>query len=348
MITRRLREDNPGKTFTFSNLSVGGTAWSDVSAQTAAITAFAPDLIFVNYGVNNPGNDYSFYIEPFLAMLAGLAKVPDCIFITNKVSNAAAGYPYNLNDLLLAAAANTRTIAQCNGNTFNITNQPNIGLIDIGRYFAMGVLGYDPCTQFMTSSSAGGTTVSGTAAFPYTLPRCEGDFDLSVTFPGMGSAFQAAGTLIEIDVPNILRFQTTNGSTFYATYYNSDAQNLVAQTQNWVSGDVSIHVSAKGGQLYVVNNTTVIAFDVLVPRAAGPFTPVVNLLAPPAAPVMTINSYAYGTMQRTTPILDAASAYGALGGPISGNGINHNSSKALAAIDWAVLQNTNFCGFEAP
>ena len=219
MLMRRLRQDNPGRPFVFHNLSAGGTAWADAAAQFAAIREFAPDLVFTNYGLNNPQNAFSGYIRPFLAMLAELPTVPDCILITNKSSNPAVGEPHQDYDMLLAGAANQRSISASNGNGFEIVGQPRVGLIDIGRQFHIAVFGADPATQYLTRAEPI-APIAGLHAFPFALPRCDGDFALSVTFPGMGAAFAEARTIIQIDVPDTLRFESIDGLTFYARYYD--------------------------------------------------------------------------------------------------------------------------------
>lgn len=340
MLMRRLRQDNPHKRFVFLNLSIGGTAWSNAAAQTEAIRRFAPDLVVTNYGLNCPENAYSDFIQPFLAMLAALPKVPDCILITNKTSNPAVAGD---TDTYLAGAANQRSIAASNGNGFAIPGQPNIGLIDIGRHFQIAVHGADPATQFLTRA-APIAPCDGDDGFPLVLPRCDGDFGLKITFPGMGAAFEAARTIIMVDVPNTLHFETINGATFHASYLNARTEPIVGNLNNWSPDDVTIRVMCKGEHLSVrTNEHRKLALDTLVPRAAGPFSPRISLLRPPEHPRMIVDSYSFGTMQKHVPMLTPAQAYGEIGGPHGGNGFNHFSSLSLNAIDWAVLEATDFC-----
>lgn len=369
----RLREDNPSKTITFGNYAIGGStlsqtastgttlagaglslpSWFSPTSSTwiSFVQTFAPDTLFVNFGINDSYTLTTAVLVTFLTAVAGWTKVPDIIFITNKGANAGAGGNYALATYqagYLNAAAVLRSVSQSNARGFGISNLPNIGFLDVGRVFQMVTNGIDPCVQSLNVDA----TVSGTTAstFPYLLPATEGDMYLDITFPGQGSAIQAAGGVITITMgqpdgtstgaSNNIQFSSPAASNFYANYYGG-ASVAVYQNNlnNWAAGDVRMTIHISGSRLYVLTQGTV-CLDGQVVRYAGPFVPRIALTNAWANPTCTITTYAAGKARRLRPSLSTLETYGALNG--SGNGINHNTSIGLNSIDRWLLQQTDF------
>lgn len=361
----RLREDNPTKTITFGNYAIGGStlfnynqtgvtiagagmtlpSWFTPTSSTwiSFVQTFAPDVVFVNWGVNDAYTFTTSSLVSFLTTVCGFTKVPDIVFLTNKGSTSNPTQAYY--DGRLNAAALIRTVSQSNGKGFAVTNLPRVGAIDIGRQFNRMVNGFDPCVQSL-SQVVSGTVVS---SFPYTGPKTDGDLWLNITFPGLGSAMQAAGTTVTVGLgdPNgadggssFVVFSSPSASQFYANYYGGGSvSNQSVNTNTWAAGDINIQIHVSGSRLLVYNNGTV-AHDTQVVRYAGPFIPKITLANPPGSPTMTINSLAIGKCRRVPPAMSALEAYGPLDG--SGNGINHGTSLSLNAIDGHLLQRLSF------
>jgi hypothetical protein len=70
--------------------------------------------------------------------------------------------------------------------------------------------------------------------------------------------------------------------------------------------------------------------------------PVISLTNPPANPSLTINYFASGVARPYPPLLTSAETFGSYNGESGGNGLNHDSSQAENAVDWAVLEACRF------
>lgn len=366
VLMSRLREDNPGKTITFGNYAIGGStffnfnqtgttllgngftlpSWFSPTSSTwiSFVQSFAPDVIFINFGVNDAYTLSTSTIITHLTSICGWTKVPDIVFITPK--GAATNATQAWYDGRLNGAALIRTISQSNGLGLGISALPRVGFLDIGRQHRRIVDGFDPCVQSMETVVSG---LSGITTFPYNMAKTDGDLYLNFTFPGQGAALQAASTSITLGLgdPNgstggasFVSFSSPVNPNFYANYYGGGGvANQSANQNNWVSGDINIIVSVVGSHLLVLCNG-VIVHDKQVVRYAGPFVPRISLTNPPGSPSMTINTLAIGKNRRVPPALNLLEAYGPLAG--TGNGINHGTSRSLASIDKHYLQRLSF------
>jgi hypothetical protein len=361
----------PTKTITFKDFTIGGTgldqypsgtsfgmypAWYTNHALTwgSDVAAAGCTSIMFNFGMNDAGSETTALWNTALTAVVGYTPLPDVIFATPIVANAAAGTPYNTDAYVYGNNANAalqRSIALSNDKV-GVPTLPQIGLIDINRWFNMAVYGRDPVEQIMTNiipSTApvvAGTTT--TSQFTYDLPATDGDFDVIVQLTG-GSALTAAGSTIVVglyDSENTDGTSPANGYTAYSpnsgtncfqnTYYvNNTNKNTLVNT--WAAGTNTIEVSVQDShvQLYC---SGALAADFLMPRASGPFIPYVSILTPPAGVVVTINQYSAGKMRKYSPLVSQAACYGSLGGSDSGNGIDHVASDCLNAVYGTVIE----------
>jgi hypothetical protein len=371
-LTSRLRQDNPGRTITFGNYSIGGTtmsmhasigtainggaglpSWFSPNTNTwiSFLSAFGPDLVFVNWGTNDAHTLGTGTLTTFLTALVGFSKIPDIVFLTGKGANPDAGgvssdWQYVAGRLQNAALL--RSVAAANARKINVSSLPLIGVLDIGRAWEIAALGRDPAVQDLTVRQS---AVAGITTFPYDLAATEGDLYLDMSWPGQGAAMQAAGTLISLSLgdpsgstalQSFVQFSSPSATQFYANFYSGGSTLLESDNRNnWSSGDNRMIVHVQGDRLHVkLNGTT--SHDIQIPRYAGPFTPRISLTNPPGSPSLTINTYANSAMRRTGPMLSRTEAWGASGGPGGGNAINHGASRGLNKVDRWFLQNTSF------
>jgi hypothetical protein len=373
-LTSRLRQDNPGRTITFGNYSVGGSAMTSYAATgdtligqglslgswftpttntwISFVSAFAPDLLFVNWGVNDAYTLTTSTLTAFLTAVAAFPKIPDIVFITGKSSNASAGGIHAANNYVagrLNAAALLRTVAMSQGRKLNIAalNLPVMGVLDIARAWEIAAIGRDPAMQDLFVRQ---TNVAGITTFPYDFAATEGDFLLDMTWPAQGSAMQAAGTIVTVGLgapqgdtaqSGFLQFQSLAGSQFFANLYSAGGLIEQANINNWSTTDNRMIVHVQGDRIQVRTQTTTV-LDAQFPRYAGPFTPRVTLTTPHGSPSMTINTYANSRMRRTGVQLTRLEAWGSTGAAMGGNGVNHGASLGLNKVDRWFLQNTSF------
>ena len=213
-------ETFPTKSFSFSDYTIGGTVISQAGSTGAVIApggglpswftnnantwisyvnTYNPTTLVVAFGINSTASSTPSNIAGFLALVAAFTNVPDIIFVTNTCANPAGGSPYNLSTYqagALASAAATRTAALAsnywpsNGNTiFPYAGLPPIGLIDIGRYFSMGVQGFDPCKQILTQALPSSLITSGSGS----TTTATLNFAPLATAPAVGSTITIYG-----------------------------------------------------------------------------------------------------------------------------------------------------------
>lgn len=374
-IAQRLREDYPEKTITFKDFSIGGTSLSQWNSTvtganlppfytpTAATWASFPaaagcTTLFVNFGVNDTGYESAATFAGVFANIVSWPTVPDVILVTNAIANQDAAAPFNTASFQAGYRANAalqRTLAS-SGMTLGAAAMPPLGLIDVGRYFSMSVLGADPAVQWLSYSVNPVAPVSGVTAFPYALPPTPGgDFDVTVSFDNAGSSYVAAGSQIAFSVADPLGgtnsastiyFIPNGGSALYTNYYyNNGGTQITGFGSVWnnTSAGNTLRVIARGGRLQAYGNGALL-MDVLAPRSYTGFTPRVSLINPPAAASMTVQAYAVGTPRAYAPSLSPADCYGGTGATnqTSGNGINHDSSVCLNFVYGEALEATTF------
>jgi hypothetical protein len=307
------------------------------------------------YGGTTPDGDGPLAWQN-LSVVANIPKVPDIVLITNKNNNAFASAPYNsaLNQNgTIASAAYQRTLALCNAAGLGVAGLPPIGLIDIGRQFTMAYNGYDPVSPVFSALTVATSPIRDIKDFPYVLPPApSGSFEMRITM-GAGSSYTGPQTLvITLGSPggapgNHVQFQPTGQAGKVIIGYANAAspiQTFVAPGV-WRAWNNVLTVTAHDDHLMLQLNGKVV-LDALVPRFILPgFRPTISFVNPPANPSMILHCYNVGTFRATSPTIpDAETCYGGVNAVPNrgGNGINHNSSFAISAVDNLLLDNTQF------
>lgn len=282
------------------------------------------------------------------------AKVPDLILCTNEnINPTAAGYTDAQHIYgALAAAGLQRTVARANSVGATVTNQPPIGLIDIGRAFTMATTGRDPCAQILATQAGYPQTLT---TFPASLPMTQGDFSITLTVPAAtAAAMQTASSHLRLTVGQADTTSTSalnryelapSAGTVYTTYYASNGVSTatgVSATWNTAT-DNTIVLNAKGGHLQIIINGKTVQ-DAVQPRYAAPFFPTIAMSVDISAssPQVIVSGYAAGTPVRVPTPLSILTAWGGAGYAGGGNGINHPPSDELNSVVWPVLQATDF------
>ena len=367
-----IRRANPGIQFTMVDRSVPGSTWgaladkptanfppwySDQSqdwvsyyvAPNATTGNVAPDIVFIPMGTNDGPADstdvgigYFASVFGYFANTAMFPVPPDIVLVTNKGASMVQG-----GDRVgfQQVASIMRCIHYAGLSVLGVTGRAP-GLIDLGRYDTMARYGYDPCVQHLAPTL---TNVSGISAFPYTLPPCEGDFDLHVVWPAQGSTWANAGQSITFNVSGTIATGTSvsqveigrNGTIFAAVYYgNINPLYITPPNVAIGTGDVSVQITCRQEQLRVAANGTVL-YEGAVMRAGGRFTPEISITGTPLVSPMTVVSYSAGACVLTEPSITDAQTWGD-GSGTDGNGVNHASSWGIAEMETLLLESTDF------
>lgn len=405
-ITDKIRQDNPQITnWTFLNYAIGGSAengplltgtdlgvdqtiypwFTDLShTWISYVDAAQPDILLYLFGTNASasgtgisGINASSYFTANMEEIDGWTKVPNVIIITNKTSTPSDTTP-GTDDLNssnhLGQAAFHRLIAQTNAagyTTFDNVKAKGFGLIDLGRYAAMRLWGYDPASQYLeaapqyitTGKAIINATTNGVNASTvgYSI---RGDYRLTFVLRGQGGATLGgyAGTALRVSAsPNFLanyvRLNIDSGGTITPCYIIDGAifgSPTVCgdATATTISQDVGITVSAAGPHIRVWINGT-LALDTVQARFITPTyggAPInVNFaVAPTGSPTMDITEFYQGVGAPVAVGNNYASGFGtassgnaAVAGFRGGNNINHSASFS-EAYDRQVIQALNF------
>ena len=207
--------------------------------------------------------------------------------------------------------------------------------------------------SFLNASDFGAQTVAGTIQST-TPSNPGGDFflDFSVTNvpsnapitvwlgdPSGGSGSKGGATSNEIQI------STNNGVSCYMNWYNAANVSVNSGVNTWVSsGTNRFVIIAKGSRVQMYCNGSLAQEGERV-RYDNPWSPVIRYAQSGSnSESLTINAYAVGIPQVTTPVLAAPLCYGVSGGggPNSGNGSVHDASNCLNQVDKLVLDATKF------
>jgi hypothetical protein len=358
-ITRALRRANPSKVHTFHNRGIGATNFNNINqtgddipatlppwftdtSQTwlSYVEALNPDVLFICSGINTSDAAQIQYIRTTLETLAGWARVPDIVFVTNKLLNpdATSGQVALRNDQV-AQAAGVRHIVRSQAAGFGVQGLPRLGLLDFGRYFCQAFEGFDPCYQGLASLSQ---TFSGITTFPYELPECDGDFDVEISFPGQLSTDLLTGSnLLFISLADFFQGDTPWHRVRIGAGVGNNNTQIICENAT-VTGitaaaatPLTVRVLARDERIVVVVNGTT-TYDGPVPRYQHVFRPQISFSSPPPnGTTMTVTAFRAGRRRLTSPFLMADQVWGLPGG--DGNEINHPSSSGVAALDGVVL-----------
>ena len=364
----------PNKTFTFKDFSIGGQRLSDV---TTVLTSGWPSwytnhaatwwsyagaagctVIYTNFGLNDTGYENAAgWVTYFTAVVSSYPNSSvDELISTNIVANpSATGYnspQYQAG--YLANAALQRNLG-ASSSVLGVSGLAPVGIVDIGRFFNMAVLGRDPVDQILTyaiqPSSPVVAGVTTTSTFYYTLGNTDGDFDLVLNMNN-GAAMvgpseiiiplcaNASGTGGSQGTSCFVGIYPNGGTAVYANvYYGQSGAPISGVSNNWSSTNNTIEVSVQAGHLFVTVNGQVIHNRWLPFTEGDMFTPEFSITGGVAGTTVTVNSYAFGTMKAYKPSITAANCYGSYpNGLDSGNGINHVASDCLNGVYAPVIE----------
>jgi hypothetical protein len=394
------RRQNPQAVFNFDsagpdsgNFAIGGAGWQHVLKEGEVANmklppwftrpgdtwlshaeALAPDILVFNLGINHSnagfspggGNNALFHVTRVLANIAAWPKIPNILFITNKVINRAIlAAPGSFNpgphEAYKGVAAALRTLARSHGGFFTAGLPPilqRFGLIDAGRHYAAQVLGKDVANQyFMSLPSAAkalavvqspvqlGTTTDGDFAFIIQLPKQGGGelYDTGIKHIRIQLGPWAGQTLT-------LRFHDSAGG-FSIRYSPVDATSphaLVGPKITLPPGDFRLSVECRQERMTIlVNNEPYIA--ACVPRLiSGGAITLCSVESPVLPPRLNVVAFYEGHALPCPQAMTEDAYYGyygvstiKTGGPFGGNAGNHPASPGTALVDYAVISASN-------
>lgn len=368
LLTRELQRQNSDKSHLFFNRAIGGANFSHFT-QTGASTGLtlpswftnssltwasylrdlAPDLLFICCGINTADAAQIQHIRTFLLDVVSWPKVPDIIFVTNKMANPLTTNPIGLaRNNQLAQSSGIRHLVRAQANGLGISGLPNLGMIDIGRYYCEAFEGFDPCDQRLEAS----TFTTTVTAFPYALPECDGDFDLRFTFPSQTAAALLTGSnQLYISLASFLsagtpwhRVAIRAGGT---STVGTDIYTETGPTQGNIVGvsapdasTLDIRVICRDERLVVViNGTTTV--NASIAKYQHRFQPTISFMSsPPGGTSLAVQHWRPGRRRLTQPFLSPVQVWGSSSG--NGNAINHLTSEGVRAVDAPVIEAQSF------
>ena len=372
-LMRAIEEQNPGVRFAFQNYAVPGTTmgqFTDASAHDRAVAAGATwyadrsrrwyeyvglhtpcDVLVLNWGVNDGWNVGPDLVKATIAATQANGT-PGVIWMTSGAANPAVdGNPADQAGFV-AVPSLLRAMAALGpaGFTAVPAGYPSsIGLIDVGRFFQMAVLGrdYGDQTAVDVTEALPARTATLTPSSSYVLPQTDGDFDLAATFPGAlavaRGVFFTIGSFDGGRYNDPVVYVTPSGHGGVYVNYSAGATVRFGPVYGPATGsDLEVEIAVKQDFLTVVANGTVVQQTVIKPTA--PFTPRIYVDDNPGRTVV-VTKFVKGTARRYAPILDQQEAYGTAGpgpNPGGGNGINHPASAGWNAVWGAVIAQSDF------
>lgn len=360
LIRAKFLADNPGKAFTFVNLAIASTTWDDLDGIPGAgplsfVSGLwytdtgkdwldyakdeAPDVLVFNFGMN-----YSpFTVSKFrsiMTKIAGWAKQPDKIFVTNQNATMMSGsYPTQAQQEGRDAVAHfVRTHAMKGGG----------GLIDVNRQFVKLRDGIDLLNQPIKTVATNAAVTSGSYTF---ASECR-DFALDFTL-GNATTFWAAATTMEIQIGsrtgNTLVIDKDGSGNLAVTVKADTGQDSIARAVTAIPASTTVFkMFVKGGHLFLGSSGYITLIDALVERHGGLFTPRIRSLdggGSLVATSYTVVNAGVGEPFKFMPVVVDSDFYG--GTVYGGSTANHPSSIAAQLVLAPVVEATNLCIAEA-
>lgn len=327
MLCDKLRADNPQITdWTFNNRAIGGTAENgpilnghDLHINQTTFPWFTDldgtwlsqieddgyDVLFYLFGTNasasgsgGAGINASTFIRENMEAIEAWDYVPNVVIITSKTSTPTDPTPgpddYAASNHLGQAAFH-RTFARTSAagyQSFSNVTAKGFGLIDLGRYAAARIYGYDPAVQYlraapqylrtnwpipaMANNGENASTVAKTL---------HGDYRITFVMRGQGGDTlfnygDGHSLLVSVSsnfLANYLRFNIGAGGTVTPSYildgnisHVSPSPSQFGSTVATANGqDVVFTISAVGSRIRVWINGT-LAMDIIAPRFITP------------------------------------------------------------------------------
>src|SRR6185312_5172093 len=324
-VEQRMTTENPNKTITFLNYAIAGTTlpqfyatmssgwptwWTNHSltwAQQIGALTPACTTVFLNFGINGPGQTGISSWNSALNAVVAFPSPPDIVLITNGIGNPlnAINSPYQPG--FRTNASLTRTVAH-NASYMGIAGLPPIGLIDLNRVEAEAIYGQDPVDQVYTTISV---PTSPASTFPYSLPATpDGDLDVQFSLSD-AAAWYTSGATLTLSLADAsggsggtsatqVNIRSSTGTNCNMGYYGGAASaKTYAANSIWPSsGPVAFRVSTKNDHIQFSCNGTIVG-DFFAPKMVGPFIPTFSFSGGSPTETLTVTSYSAGTTQAT-------------------------------------------------
>lgn len=361
MLNHAVRSQYPSKTLSVSGFGIGGSSileygstgtvlsgqgfslpsWFTTLGNTwiSYVQAFAPHLLFVNWGTNNPAIHTWDRLYTLRALVKSWTPVPDIIWCPP----LARGIMYEIGstsatngDLRDTAAATIRGFAKSKGD----------GLFDLHRASTAARDGYDLLRSVRTRQNS----YVGTYSMPATLPITTGNFDLTFTLDNTNGTNFGPGDAILVKLSN-----DTNNllwvSFLSAQFYFRGAG--LGGDGDWVSGfSTGISVTSTVIEfkievtdqwiLFSINGTLV--YEGKCNRNVGDrFYPYVYYGAGGGATEINVTKYVTTSPAPVEPCMTDVEMFGSgVGGDGGGNGVNHPANACYQAVHRRIIHDIQF------
>ncbi len=368
-LMRAFADQNPGVRFAFQNFAIPGTTmgqFTNASAHDRAVAAGATwyadgarpwyhylglhtpcDVAVLNWGVNDAWNVGPDLVKAVIAATQANGT-PGVVWMTGGVANPAVDRNPADQAGFIAVPSLLRAMAALGpaGFTAVPAGYPGfLGLIDIGRFFQMAVLGRDYGDQTAVDVSAAlpSRTATITPSAGYALPGTDGDLDLLASFPGALAVpkgiFFTIGSFDGGRYNDPVVYVTPDGHGGAFVNYSAGSTVGFGPIRVPATGsDLAVEIAVKQDLLTVVVNGSAVQRTVIKPTA--PFTPRITVDDGNPGQAVVVARFVKGVARRYAPILDAQQAYGP--GATGGNGINHPASDGWNAVWGAVIARSDF------
>jgi len=367
-VEQRMTTENPNKTITFLNYAIAGTTlpqfyatmssgwptwWTNHSltwAQQIGALTPACTTVFLNFGINGPGQTGISSWNSALNAVVAFPSPPDIVLITNGIGNPlnAINSPYQPG--FRTNASLTRTVAH-NASYMGIAGLPPIGLIDLNRVEAEAIYGQDPVDQVYTTISV---PTSPASTFPYSLPATpDGDLDVQFSLSD-AAAWYTSGATLTLSLADAsggsggtsatqVNIRSSTGTNCNMGYYGGAASaKTYAANSIWPSsGPVAFRVSTKNDHIQFSCNGTIVG-DFFAPKMVGPFIPTFSFSGGSPTETLTVTSYSPGTSRQTPIVMDLNTFWGTGTSPSGGDGARHPSSYGLNLVYGQAIEAADF------
>lgn len=363
-VETRIRLQNPGRSFTYTNRGIGGTTYADLANVSTApavtlpnwytntsqpwiyyVRDLTPDLVIVNLGTNGPvAGTTTANLEAIWNEIASWTPRPDVVFMTNFVRGS------QTDTTTMESALNQRL--QSAAFTRNYALYKGAGLIDIGRMSVQFRDGYDPRWPAL-KRVANGIAENMGYTFPTTFTTT--DFSVQFTANNTSSAFWQNGAVMRVTLSPFIGANTQyievyqSGGTFRVRAF-SGATTILADTNTGVTVPTSSHIiqiEAVGPRVVFEANGTRLIDIPNFPRGNGPWRPAITWQSGGTNNTMGPLSVWIADPAPAMPQMTNTEMFGGTGNDYQGNGLNHPCNLSLAHLVSRTLDNCNFCLDEA-
>lgn len=380
LLMAKIRRDNPDRTITFKNVSVGGKSWSSLTSVVTAddisgspdMTAtglttsavwldfakyYNPDLLIINLGTNGADGTTPYRIDQAItshaSAVATWTKQPSIILVTPNPRSTINSSALQLTDRLLAAGA-LRSFADFRG----------YGYLDLHRFGSMARDGVDPVNQVLTLQRS-----SAAASWPITLePTTDGEISFTIANPqdafvaqvGSGGARQLELTMdyYSADSPSSastswsIRFGWGSSTRWRYQVYAQGGLTTTGIVNTGAGGvpavalgttPTTVRVSWKGNMLKIdIGGTEV--FNGPFYRTGGIVYPRMQFVGDTTPYAFTLAEYRSSAPALTLGGVSDTDFYGTVDGldPAGGNGQNHPASRGINSSVARVVEAANF------